>query len=331
MLFINRRDYTFPYYEWSMIFFMASLVALLALFTDRSLVVGNLMTIGHETAVVGLIALGVLVVFYVNEYDLSVGSMFALCLMLVSFAEGAMPSFLAWLLVMGLVGVIGYVNGLITVTLSAGLLITFTMMFALRGLVYLLSNGIYVTHELWAEGTFMHALGWGVIFGVPVAIFVFWGFVVLLEVFFRRTSSGRCVRAIGLDSVAVMECGVKISPYKIGAFVFAALMAGIACILYYTRLHTVSPNVGLGFPFEALAIVIISHGGVHRLQPSPFRVLVVTFLLVWIQDYVELLGLMPGASYLVTGCLVLLVLLLDHFRSLEARQESKKILGEDLL
>ncbi len=318
----HARD--FPYMEWVVIFFMANILAILSYVSAQAFTFGDFIALGYKAAVLGIVALGVSVVFYVNEYDFSVGSIFALCLITVASLEGWIPSLVTWLLVLGLIGLIGYVNGWVTTRLRSGLLITFVMMFILQGIANFMSNGMPITHAGYLRGSFLYAIGWQSIIGLPIALWVFLGMALGLHIFFYHSMWGRSVRAIGIDSRAAQDAGLNTRPYKIGAFIFAAEMAGMASVLYYARLRTVSPDLGVGIPFDALAIVIISAGGTKRSAPSLVRLVIVTFLLAEIHTRIEVLGLLPNTRFLVAGFLILYTLLLQHVRSLDRIQEEDK-------
>ncbi len=320
----STQGNNFPYLEWVIIFVLANTLAVLSYIGAHAFTFGDLVALGYKASVLGVVALGVLVVFYVNEYDFSVGSIFALCLIAVASLEGFIPSLLTWLLVFGLIGLIGYVNGWFTATLRSGLLITFVMMFILQGIASFLSNGMPITHAAHPRGSLLYAIGWQSILGLPVATWIFLGMTVGLHTFFYHSTWGRSIRAIGIDSRAAQDGGLSTRPYKIGAFIFAAEMAGMASVLYYARLQTVSPDLGVGIPFDALAIVIISNGGTKRRAPSLVRLVVVTFLLAEIYTRIEVLGLLPNTRFLLTGFLILYTLLIRHIRSLDQIEEERQ-------
>ncbi|HMS84689.1 MAG TPA: ABC transporter permease [Nitrospira sp.] len=322
----SNRESRFPYLEWVIIFMLANTLAVLAYIGGHAFTFGDFIALGYKAAVLGIVALGVLVVFYVNEYDFSVGSIFALCLITVVSLERWISPLVTWVLVFGLIGLIGYVNGWFTATLRSGLLITFVMMFILQGISDFLSNGMSITHVVSTQGSLLYAIGWQSFLGLPIATWVFFGMAMGLHVFFYHSTWGRSIRAIGIDNRVAQDGGLNTRAYKIGAFIFAAEMAGIASILYYARLQTVNPDLGVSIPFDALAIVIISNGGTKRRAPSLVRLLIVTFLLAEIYTQIEVLGLLPNTRFLLTGFLILYTLLLRHVRSSDQIEEERRII-----
>lgn len=294
-----------------MILMMMCIIATLSLINPHNVAVWSLASIGHETAVLGIIALGALMVFHVNEYDLSLGATFAFSLMTFSMLSNTLSPFIAMLLIIPLVGVIGFVNGIISVTVGSTLVVTFTMMFIIRGVVFFLCDGMPSTSQPGTTVAVWESLGWGEVWGLPTSILVFLALVGALEAFFRRSTTGRNLIAIGLGGRRARFCGISTRHYKIFAFIFAALTALLASTIFYARLNTASPNIGMRLPFDALAIVIISNAGLQRRLPSPSRIFIITILLVIIQHQLEFLGLQPEVSYVMAGILVLSTLLID--------------------
>lgn len=319
----TTQERAFQYLEWAVIFLMANTLLALCAITEHAVTLGDLLPLGHKAAILGMVALGVLVVFYVNEYDLSVGMIFSLCLIVAASLEGIIPPLLLWCTVLMLTGLIGYVNGWFTARFQSGLLITFTMMFVLQGIVNVLSNGMPITHATYLPESFLYTMGWWSFLGLPVSAWIFLGTVLGVHMLFYRSAWGRGIRAIALDSRAAQASGLNIRPYTIGAFIFAAAIAGFASLLYYTRLQTVGPNLGISIPFDALAVVIISNGGMERKAPSPFRLFVVTVLLAGIHTRVDILGLLPNTSFFVTGCLIFCTLLFQYLKNIGQASETR--------
>ena len=293
---------------------MANLLVVLSTITEYPGSLEDMLSLSHKAAILGMIASGILVVFYVNEYDLSVGMIFSLCLVMAASLETIANPFLIWASVFTITGLVGYVNGWLTSKFRSGLLITFTMMFVLQGIVHFMSNGMPITHAAHPPDSWLYKMGWQPILNLPVVAWTFLGVILGLHIFFYRSAWGRGIRAIATDSSGAADSGLNIPLYTIGAFTFSAAIAGLASMLYYARLRTVGPNLGMSIPFDALAVVILSNGGIERRAPSPFRLLIITVLLVEIHTQIDILGLLPYTSFLVTGCLILCALLVEYFK-----------------
>lgn len=123
--------------------FLVVLIAAFTLANDRFLQVGNLESILASVAVLGVIALAVNQVILCGEIDISTGSMLGLC----AVAAGAVATSAGGLLLPLLAGVAmgalaGAVNGfLVTVGRIPSIIVTLGMLYALRGVILLVTGG----------------------------------------------------------------------------------------------------------------------------------------------------------------------------------------------
>src|SRR5208282_2679741 len=90
-----------------------------------------------------LVSIGVTILMICGEFDLSVGSTFALTPMATSLMIIAgVPAVVAVLLGLVIAGVIGFVNGFITLTFSIpSFITTLGMLFIVRSLTIVMSGG----------------------------------------------------------------------------------------------------------------------------------------------------------------------------------------------
>lgn len=76
--------------------------------------------------------------------------------------------------------------------------------------------------------------------------------------------TGKCIRAVRDSEIAAMSVGIDPTRYKVLAFVFGSVVAGIAGILYARVVGYIHPFVfGIGYSIELLAIDIL--GGIATL------------------------------------------------------------------
>ena len=87
---------------------------------------------------------------------------------------------------------------------------------------------------------------------IAVAIAV----VLAFWVFMFRSRTGRAIRAVAFDPDAAMLLGIHTRAIKVGVWVLAALLAGVAGILL-GPLMTINPNMGLVFTIKALIVAAI--------------------------------------------------------------------------
>ncbi|MEM1784407.1 MAG: branched-chain amino acid ABC transporter permease [Candidatus Bathyarchaeia archaeon] len=86
--------------------------------------------------------------------------------------------------------------------------------------------------------------------------------LVLLEVFLKKTYTGKAIRAIAQDEMDAQLCGVNPAPLRTLVFILGAVMAGLAGILY-GLIATVAVIIGVDFTLLALIVAIV--GGVRSI------------------------------------------------------------------
>lgn len=203
----------------------------------------------------GLVTLGVTVLIISGEFDLSVGSTFALAPMLVviGFDHGLslLPAVTTGLLA---AAIVGYVNGWITLRFEMpSFIVTLGMLFAVRSLTVIASGGF--------PPPFPEQLSTGLLvadFGLfKASLLWFIALAVVLGVFLHKTNWGNWVFAAGGQVQAARDMGVPVRHVKLGCFVLCSLLAGFAGIIQTFRLQTPLPGAGEGIELQALAAAVI--------------------------------------------------------------------------
>ncbi len=105
-------------------------------------------------------------------------------------------------------------------------------------------------------------------------------FVMLTIVFisnFVKSRDGRAITAIRDNDIAAESVGIKISKYKVEAFVLAAVFAGIAGALYAHNVGIIKPSTfDYNKSIEILVIVVL--GGMGNIVGSIISAIVLTIL-----------------------------------------------------
>ena len=240
----------------------ALLVLLVLVFTFRSkgiFVSGdNLRGILGLLPEVGLVAIGVTILMICGEFDLSVGSMFALVPMSVSLMIiGGMPMLPAILIGLVIAGAIGAVNGFITLTFAIpSFITTLGMLFIVRSLTVVISGGFppLLPSDL-ATGVFTQFLGPGNLFRASFIWFVL--IACAAGLMMSSTNLGNWIRATGGNLEAAAAMGVPARRAKMFCFILCSMMAGFAGIIQVFRLRSPLPSIGDGLELQAVAAAVI--------------------------------------------------------------------------
>jgi simple sugar transport system permease protein len=241
----------------------AALLVLLALvFEARSggafLSPDNLRGILGLLPEVGLVSIGVTILMICGEFDLSVGSTFALAPMATSLIIIAgVP--LAPAIVIGLLiaAAIGFANGLITLSFAIpSFITTLGMLFIVRSLTVVISGGFppLLPDDL-ATGVFTRFVGPGGLFRGSFIWFLAIAFAA--SAMMTRSNLGNWIRATGGNLEGASAMGVPARRVKLFCFVLCSMLAGFGGIIQVFRLHSPLPSIGDGLELQAVAAAVI--------------------------------------------------------------------------
>ena len=292
--------------------FLAVLVVAFSLSSDKFLSGSNLESIVVSVAVLGTIALAVNQVVLCGEIDISTGSMMGLC----AVAAGAVATSTGGLLLPLLAGVAvgalaGAVNGvLLTLGRIPSIIVTLGMLYALRGVILLVTGGTWITGI--PDET--RVLGTGSVLGIEYPVFVLLILFVVVELVSRHSTWGRNVFAVGGNRRASRLAGLPIDRVRFFAFVLVGVFVGIASVIYLGRAGSVQTNTGTGLELQVVAAVVIGGTSISGGRGSTLAALTGAVLIGVILNGLILLGV-PGIwQDAVLGALILLAVATDVLR-----------------
>jgi simple sugar transport system permease protein len=207
----------------------------------------------------GLVAIGVTLLMICGEFDLSVGSVFALTpmTMAVLLSAGApfAPAFAAGL---ALAALTGFINGFVTIRFAIpSFITTLGMMFVARSLTVVISGGFppLMPADALPKWLFTVYVGPGELF--RMSFFWFVAIAILVTVLLSRTNFGNWVRATGGFLPAAQSMGIPTSRVKIACFMICSVLAGFAGTIQVMRLGAPLPSIGEGLELQAVSAAVI--------------------------------------------------------------------------
>ncbi|MGH7122321.1 MAG: ABC transporter permease [Acetobacteraceae bacterium] len=238
------------------------LLVLIALFEWRS--AGDFLSAGNLQDVLGLlpesslVAVGVGVLMVAGEFDLSVGSTFAIMPMATCvMADAGLPFWVAAAIGLLICAAIGLVNGLITISFAIpSFITTLGMLYVVRSLTVVISGGFPPAFPAGAPAR-MFA---GLIGPLHASLFWFLALAVLYGLVLQYTNFGNWIYATGGQIDAAQALGIPTRKVKLLCFVICALFAGCAGFLQVMRLQSPLPSLGEGLELVAVAASVI--GGI---------------------------------------------------------------------
>ncbi len=216
-----------------------------------------------------IVSLGITFVLAMNDYDLSVGGLVALCattaVVFVSTSYmglGTLPGVLLALLVgLGLGSITG---ALIAYAALPSFILTIAMGTVFTGLGLHLTGSASIFEGIPESYS---AIAGDVSFGLSNQIYIALAVLFVAHVFLRHTEPGRYMYAIGGNAEAARLSGVPVRFLKALGYGIVGLLAALTGVLLTSQAGAANPNTGLGLLLPAYAAAFL---GSSMLRPGSF-------------------------------------------------------------
>lgn len=276
----------------------------------------NFISMGHQMAIIAIIAFAMTAVILAKGIDLSVGSTLAVSGIVGAVAyQSGLPPLLSICMVIFTGIFVGALNGvLITMLKISPFIATLGTMALGRGAALSLSDAksIAITNPLFIW------LGSARIGIIPVSIFLIFILLAIWWLIFHRTILGRYIYAVGGNQEAARATSINVKRIQFLTYVFTGASAGIASVLLIGRVQSAQPLGGFALEFDVITAVIIGGtllmGGVGSVLGTLFGAILVTI----IRTGLSFFGAPQEVTYIVTGGMVLLSVLLYNPESLKS-------------
>ncbi|AWS41786.1 ABC transporter permease [Streptosporangium sp. 'caverna'] len=249
-----------------------------------------------------ILAAGQYFVIVSGEFDLSVGSLVTVQVVvaarLIDGDETATWWVLALLIVIGLL--VGLINGVITTGLRVpSFITTLGMMLVLSGAVFLWTGGaprgaLSETFRMFGRKD-LGAVPWSVLI-----LLVMGGAAIML----MRSDFGKRLMATGDNERAAGLSGVRVNRTRILAFVISGLAAAVAGILL-GGFAGVSAQVGQGLEFQAITAVVLGGVALGGGRGSVVAAMAGALTLEALFTLLNLYGISGALEYAVQGVIII--------------------------
>jgi simple sugar transport system permease protein len=210
---------------------------------------------------VGAVTIGFAMLMICGEFDLSVGSVFAIMPMSIALMLNAgVPFWPAFAVGVLICAIIGFLNAFITLRFDIpSFITTLGMLFMVRSLTIVMSGGFppLLAVDKIPMGLFTDFIGGG-LFRASFIWFV--GLVLVASAIMAKTNFGNWTSATGGFIEAARSMGIPVTRVKFTCFMMCSILAGLAGTVQVFRLKSPFPNLGETLELQAIAGSVI--GGV---------------------------------------------------------------------
>jgi D-xylose transport system permease protein len=148
--------------------------------------------------------------------------------------------------------------------------------------------------------------------GVPWVVLIVLGVLTLWTLLLTRTKFGRYVYAIGGNAEAARRAGVNLPGIRTICFMLASFTAGIAGIIFASRLRSVSTNLDGGtLVLYAVAAAVIGGTSLFGGRGRPIDAVLGGIVIAAIDNGMGLQGFSAASKFIVTAFVLLAAVTID--------------------
>jgi ribose transport system permease protein len=284
---------------------IAVLILVAAIWAPETLGKVPLRGMAPFAAVLGIAALGQMLVVMTGGIDLSVpGTMSLAAVLMIGVGAGsdanigtAIGTALAFAAIVGLVNGI-LIGGLklnpLIVTLAVGLIVI--------GLVNRYGRTFPVQNpvpEGWSDWVTTRVVGVSAVFWIGL------GLTVILSVVLRYTAVGRRFRVVGANPVASGVVGLRVSLNQIMVYVVAAVLYAMAGLALAGRIGRPGVYVGSEYLLAPIAAVVIGGASLTGGLASPISTFAAALFLTGLNQMMLIMGLPTALQSVVFGLVII--------------------------
>ena len=265
----------------------------------------NVTNVMRQTAMLGVVTVGMTFVILTAGIDLSVGMVLSFtsvaAAMLFDNGQG-LPLPVVFLAPLALGSAIGAFNGFMIIWRGAApFVVTLAMMAIAGGAALTVSGGKPIGG---IQGVYAW-LGSGSVGPIPMLVLIMLAVFLLGALVLRYTPYGRHVYAIGGNEEASRLSGIAVDRVKVITYTISGLLSALGGIIFSARVTVGDPWAGRGLELDAIAAVVIGgtslFGGVGTMWGSLLGALIITM----INNVLNLLNVSPYMQGLAKGIIIL--------------------------
>ena len=309
------------------IIILLALIILILIFyalNPRFLKLYNIVSMAQSLAPYAILALGVTFVIATGGIDLSIGTVCIASSVIAGhlYSKEIIPLWMTipFMIIIG--GIFGLANGFLVAKLKIPAFIaTLGTMMLSRGLsaiIVAVPNIFYPTGS-WFNKVFSNYNKF------PVGLLWVIGFMLLCMYLMYKNKIGRYILSIGSNEEATRLSGINTDKYKMLAYVFSGIGAGIAAIFWSASFTTVAAATGNGYELDAIAGVYIggtsAAGGIASVSGSIIGSMMLVVIRSGLNFVLAKFNLNVNATYVtyvLTGIIVVVAVLMDIIKNKNA-------------
>jgi len=255
-----------------------------------------------------LVAMGQLNAMLVAGFDVSVGAVMTICVVIASFTMASGESwivlFAGSLAVIAVACVAGVFNAtLIRLGKLSPIIATLATLSIFQGLSLVLRPIPAGIIDLGVVSTLTKSIG-----PLPYSFIGVVVLAILWDIWLYRTGNGLSVRAVGYNETAAGRTGLRAGHIFVRGFLLSALLAGAGAVFLGAQIDVGDPNSGLPFALESIAAAVLGGAALTGGRGSFVGATIGALFLFLIINVLPYLNISSAYGQVATGALTLIAL-----------------------
>lgn len=275
----------------------------------------NISDIATNTAILAILAVGMMLVIITRGIDLSIGATLALSGMisaqLVSHYPGTNP-LVAVLAGVGIGVVCGAIIGfLVSWANILPIIATLGMMNAFRGLTFETSGGKWVSaHQMPAS---FKSIATGDVLGINNLILIAIAIYLIAYYFVGHTRTGRRIYAVGSNPESATISGIRTGRVLWLVYTIMGGLSGLAGVLWVSKFASAQGDTASGYELSVIAACVLGGvsiaGGVGKIS----GIVLGAVLLGILNNALPMIDVSPFWQMFIQGAIILIAVLVNAF------------------
>ena len=303
------------------------LIILIAIFgiarPETFLKTTNFITILRQSAITGIMSLGMMICMLAGGLNLAIGSMVSLVTVTsaVMLTQMGLHWSVAYLISIAICTFTGWLTGFIIVKTKIWPMIgSLAMQTILSGVAYIICGGLPIydlpeDSKIFGLGKVMDFLPIPIVFLVVVAaIFAF---------FLNKTYFGRLFYATGSNEEAARLSGIKTDRVKVISYIICGLLCGIAGVIMTGRVSSGQPAAGTGMEMTCLTAVVIGGVSMNGGEGKTFKAIIGVLIISVLKNGLTIMNVGEYEQMIAEGVIFMFAVCFDSLqRVLADRKKS---------
>ncbi|GMO22573.1 MAG: ABC transporter permease [Spirochaetaceae bacterium] len=313
-----------------------ALIAVISSLTPNFLTYANITSVLKSYTVMGIFALGVLVVIINGNVDVSFTAIaqvtqYAVVYILIRLNGGNL--FAAFIMAVVFGTLMGLFNGfLIHHYNMPGIIISIATQSLFYGLLFVITKGTYI-NEIPA---YFQKLSDAKLFTVPNAeggapaglnvVTLIWFFMAAgLSLFLRYTILGRSIYLTGSNKVAANRVGINLFKTTLLVYGIIGGIAAIGSIVHASNVQAVIPSSIVGQELQVIAAVVLGGASITGGRGTVLGTMLGVFLFAMLGNSLTLLKISSYWYNVFTGCIIIGSITINAVQELRQRKNIVRV------